>query len=342
MTVYANNREIAAKKSSNKSVVSMPDVCLSPPPPPVGPIPLPYPLTALSSDTNKGCKTVLILGKQVMRKNSSEYKKSTGDEPATKSLGMGVVSHEITGPLKFSAYSTDVFAEGGNVCRLLDLTGANNNNTVNTTVSLGKFLAVSAERTSCEALHQQNTGDRERLGKVDTTQIEKYVQTATTTHFKLDLNGVSYFGKSRSREIPQKYDNGYTKPLTGTSSERRGGQGEGYLPKESDICGGGKHTYSNTQSNVTPDTAHTESRILEELWASREFRDAASMVAMGGGPKPRVTMAIDWPKPRDPDDVNSPCEDCRRLICAASSCIDVVICDAKRGKETEGQSYCDK
>ncbi len=120
--VYANGMTIACKVADGKTIAAMPDVCLSPPTPPAGPVPIPYPNTAMASDTTKGSKTVQIGGQEVMLKNKSTFKKSTGDEAATKSLGMGVVSHQIQGEVSFCAWSMDVKFEGENVPRHLDLT----------------------------------------------------------------------------------------------------------------------------------------------------------------------------------------------------------------------------
>src|SRR3954465_9632808 len=93
--VFANGKEISAKKDDNKSTAGMPDVCLSPPSPPAGPVPIPYPNNAQGSDTDGGSKTVKIGYDEVGFKISSNYKKTPGDEAATKSLGMGVVTHTI-------------------------------------------------------------------------------------------------------------------------------------------------------------------------------------------------------------------------------------------------------
>jgi hypothetical protein len=120
--VYANGREIACKAGAGKTVAAFPDVCLSPPSPPAGPIPIPYPNTAYASDTHDGSRTVQISGQEVMLKDSSTFKKSTGDEAATKSLGMGVITHQITGEVSFAAWSMDVKIEGENVDRHLDMT----------------------------------------------------------------------------------------------------------------------------------------------------------------------------------------------------------------------------
>ena len=126
-TVFANNREISSKASDGKSICAFPDVCLSPPSPPAGPIPIPYPNTGMASDTTSGSRTVKIGGKEVMLKDRSYYKSSTGDEAATRSLGMGVITHTITGKVYFTSWSMDVKFEGENVVRHLDLTTHNHN-----------------------------------------------------------------------------------------------------------------------------------------------------------------------------------------------------------------------
>jgi hypothetical protein len=123
--VYANGNTIACKAADGKTVAAMPDVCLSPPSPPAGPIPIPYPNTGMASDTTDGSKTVQIGGQEVMLKNKSVFKQSSGDEAATKSFGMGVVTHQIQGKVNFIAWSMDVKFEGENVPRHLDLTGHN-------------------------------------------------------------------------------------------------------------------------------------------------------------------------------------------------------------------------
>jgi hypothetical protein len=125
IAVFANGMSIACKAASGKSIAAMPDVCLSPPSPPAGPIPLPYPNTAAASDTSDGSKTVQIGGQEVMLKNKSTFKTSSGNEAATKSFGMGVVTHQIQGKAAFLAWSMDVKFEGENVPRHMDIMGHN-------------------------------------------------------------------------------------------------------------------------------------------------------------------------------------------------------------------------
>jgi Domain of unknown function (DUF4150) len=123
--VYANGMEIACKAASGKSIAAFPDTCLSPPSPPAGPVPVPYPNTASASDTSNGSTTVMISDQEVMLKDQSVFKTSTGNEAATKSLGMGVVTHTIQGEASFVAWSMDVKFEGANVDRHLDLMAQN-------------------------------------------------------------------------------------------------------------------------------------------------------------------------------------------------------------------------
>ncbi len=124
--VYANGNAIAGKAGGGKVIAAFPDVCLSPPSPPAGPIPVPYPDTSFSKDTKNGSKTVKINNKEVMLKNKSFYKTSPlGDEAATRSFGASVITHVITGKTYFSAWSMDVKFEGLNVPRHIDITTSN-------------------------------------------------------------------------------------------------------------------------------------------------------------------------------------------------------------------------
>lgn len=123
--VYANSREVCCKASDGVSICAFPDVCLSPPTPPAGPVPIPYPNTGKASDTSGGTRTVQLGGQEAMIKNTSFFKSSMGDEAATKTLGMGVISHNIQGACYFVAWSFDVKFEGENVVRQLDMTTHN-------------------------------------------------------------------------------------------------------------------------------------------------------------------------------------------------------------------------
>src|SRR5882672_10753733 len=124
--VYANGDEIACKAGGGKVIASFPDVCLSPPSPPAGPIPVPYPDTSFSKDMQNGSKTVKIKGQEVMLKDQSFYKTAPlGDEAATNGQGANVITHVITGKTYFTAWSMDVQFEGQNVDRHTDITTSN-------------------------------------------------------------------------------------------------------------------------------------------------------------------------------------------------------------------------
>ncbi|MBP7148227.1 MAG: DUF4150 domain-containing protein [Acidobacteria bacterium] len=124
--VYANGMEVACKAADGKSVCAFPDVCFTPPQTPATPpgVPIPYPNTGFARDTTEGSKNVKISGKEVMQKNKSYFKKSTGDE-AGSAPKKGILTSQNTGKVYFNAWSMDVKVEGQNVVRNLDLTTHN-------------------------------------------------------------------------------------------------------------------------------------------------------------------------------------------------------------------------
>ncbi len=124
--VFANGRELSGAKDDTNIAGAMPDVCLSPPSPPAGPLPIPYPNFAQASDTAKGSKSVEMGGDQVGKQSESNYSKCSGDEAATKSFGMNVIDHCIQGKTVAQAWSFDVKIEGENATRFLDVTFNNN------------------------------------------------------------------------------------------------------------------------------------------------------------------------------------------------------------------------
>jgi hypothetical protein len=124
--VYANTRELACAAGNGKTICAMPDVCFTPPENPATPpgVPVPYPNSAFASDTTDGSKSVQISGKEVMLKNQSYFKKSTGDE-AGCAAKKGAISGSTSGKVYFVAWSMDVMIEGENVVRHLDMTTNN-------------------------------------------------------------------------------------------------------------------------------------------------------------------------------------------------------------------------
>jgi hypothetical protein len=143
--VYANGNAIACKAGDGKVIASFPDVCLSPPSPPAGPLPVPYPNTSFSKDLQNGSKTVKIKSKELALKDQSFYKSSPlGNEAATRSFGGSPISHVITGKTYFQAWSMDVKVEGMNVGRHTDAMTSNHGSFQGTSLSADLEDAVVA------------------------------------------------------------------------------------------------------------------------------------------------------------------------------------------------------
>ena len=109
--------------SSSGVAPSFPDVCNTPSP--AGPIPIPYPNIAQSSDTAQGSQTVTVEGNPVML-DGSNFSTSTGDEAGSAG---GLASGLTKGKAEFVNFSFDVFAEGKNVTRAMDPMLHNDKNT---------------------------------------------------------------------------------------------------------------------------------------------------------------------------------------------------------------------
>jgi hypothetical protein len=118
------NKLSIVNADSGGTTVAFPDVCKTPSP--AGPVPIPYPNIAKSSDTAKGSKKVTVEGKPLCLKDSN-FSTSTGDEAGT--AGGGVASSKTKGKAEFVNYSFDVSIEGKNVPRSFDLMLHNDKNT---------------------------------------------------------------------------------------------------------------------------------------------------------------------------------------------------------------------
>lgn len=313
--VFANGREISCKKDDNKSICSMPDVCLSPPSPPAGPIPIPYPNTAVASDTSDGSKTVKIGGEEVGLKNASNYKKSNGDEAATKSFGMGIVSHNIQGKLKHAAWSMDVKIEGANAIRHMDMVTQNHMN--NTNAVPGMDLAGMAPPQGDSDCVELENGVREDA-KSDTKSGD-LAQGQVMTRAKVGDNTVKA-STPMANIRGGKTAAGYLspKPLVGLERDK------GRITKggvEPTIACSDK-TYASKGSGGGGST-HTEAKIIENAFAS----GASSII-----------MRINW---NDKGKLrNDPCPMCKRVLCIAVKECDMTIetCVENEQGELEKQS----
>ena len=136
VTVGVNNLSVV-HKSSNGITICFPDVCKTPSP--AGPVPIPYPNVARSSDTAKGTKKVKCDGNSVCVKDSN-FRMSTGDEAG--SAGGGVVSNKIKGKAEFVNFSYNVKFEGKNVSRAFDLMLHNDKNTPPFPLLQGPIISI--------------------------------------------------------------------------------------------------------------------------------------------------------------------------------------------------------
>ena len=114
VTVGVNGLTVVHADSGGVSI-AFPDVCKTPSP--AGPVPIPYPNVAKSSDTASGSSSVKADGNPIMLKDSN-FSTSTGDEAG--SAGGGVASNTTKGKAEFVNYAFDVKVEGKNVGRALD------------------------------------------------------------------------------------------------------------------------------------------------------------------------------------------------------------------------------
>ncbi|PAU64858.1 DUF4150 domain-containing protein [Pseudomonas indica] len=349
--VFANGLEISAKASDNRSIAAMPDVCLSPPGPPSGPVPIAYPNSAFARDTTGGTRTVKIGGQEVGKKNISKYRKSTGDEPATRNFGMGVISHNITGPMKFAAWSMDVKFEGANVTRFMDLTTHNHTNTTNGGIgmSLAQAFLTLVNSFICAKLEGMNNTVREntkmkirpdgkpfkkldqgqsgiRYREATPAQLNKIAMAGTRTvahaiHIS-ETGNIRILKACSNRLAHELFDPSFVPGIkTQDEIEKRRKKINGIQFVESYICGGGKHFYRDIKR---PGWTHAESRILETIFRSRRntTENAGSLL-----------LNIDWGPNPPKGKSRSPCNksniSCLRLLCAARQCIEIRRCTEK-------------
>jgi hypothetical protein len=305
--VFANGREVSAKKSDNQSISAMPDVCLSPPSPPAGPIPIPYPNFSNASDTSDGTKTVQIAGGEVGMKNQSNYNTSKGDEAATRSLGMGVVTHTIQGKTQFAAWSSDVMFEGANAVRFMDMTthnhGSDPANSQSMTASTGEPKVDVPPDTQCQELDEEN--QRARNEDVD----PEYTGRFTLTSSALTSNGSTSFmnAVSSPKCLKNQNDAGYT----GANKKKT-------MACTQEEYGSGSPRHSEVNNNMSRN--HAEAKLIESV-----FSAAGSPT----GPQSLGTLTMKtFHKDTAGNTDAMPCESCRPAICASIACgLDIKLCN---------------
>jgi hypothetical protein len=143
-SVYANKLSIIHAGDGQQFISMTPDVCKTPSP--GGPVPIPYPNIAMSSDLADGSKTVKVEGNSAALE-SSNLKTSSGDEGGT--AGGGIVSSKIKGKLTWVRYSSDVKFEGKGVVRFLDNNMHNGNGSNTTSIDKGDNYMQSPGEALC-------------------------------------------------------------------------------------------------------------------------------------------------------------------------------------------------
>jgi hypothetical protein len=319
MSVFANGLGVSGKATDNKTIAAMPDVCLSPPPPPAGPVPIPYPNFGMASDTTDGCTSVFIKGKEAGKKNASKYSKITGDEPATRSFGGSVVTANITGPLKFQAYSFDVIFEGGGAERFTDLTSTNHSNP-------GGGFSISMEKPSvdmidarspCADLQAANDAVREKASNAQKSsrasprqrkKLKDFDESGTVSHalFKPASGPSSVVAGTSHNLLRNKSGKYFAQPKKSTKKQREANK----VPQQ--ICAG-EPPHNHSDGGFY---GHSEPCILKEI---------APVTKWG-----KLTMAIDWhQRTADGSTVHrdDACGNCKKVLRSACKCIKIRLCN---------------
>lgn len=290
--VYANGREVSGKAADNKSVAAMPDVCLSPPTPPAGPVPIPYPNFSQASDTDSGTRTVQVGGSEAGIKNESTYKTSNGDEAATQTLGMGVMTGGIQGPSQHGAWSFDVQFEGSNAIRFMDLTTHNHSNPGNTsaiTSNLGTPFQAVPKKATCQELRDQNGEARDNAPPPAKYKL-KTKNTLTTAQYS-PPGGGNFNVKAFSKKIKGPGSSGWSKGVK----------------KRSGLCS--PHKYGG---GYQPASAHTEARIVEDIFKATNKAGVTGNLGT-------LTLNIRWQQ-EDGGLCTKPCAACKKMLCKAQEC----------------------
>lgn len=135
VTVNVNDLSVIHQTSNGIATATIPDVCQTPGP--AGPVPIPYPNIAMSSDLVGGTTSVTVDGSSAAIQGS-KFIKSTGDEPGAAG---GVMSAVFAMEATFLSFSPTVTFDGKPACRLTDKMLMNKGNTVCMGGAVNPFLA---------------------------------------------------------------------------------------------------------------------------------------------------------------------------------------------------------
>jgi hypothetical protein len=241
-----------------------------------------------------------------------------GDEAATKTLGMGVVTHTIQGKLKHAAWSFDVKIEGANAIRHMDLTTHNHMNCPNIATVLdqeGQLTALEDELTCKELVEKRDEVERKdlkRFGRGRTLSVGDYKAPEGP---RLLMKGVSHL---KSMVKPGKragFAKGKKWPVTKRKTKKTGRR----KPKKGPV-----HKACQETGEYSPSTMqHAEATMIEDIIGAA--KDLG--IAMPPGPLGSLTLSIKWKPSGSLETLDKPCPSCKNLMCQAIECgLDIKIC----------------
>ncbi len=169
VTINVNGLSLVHEKSNGISIATIPDVCKTPSP--GGPVPIPYPNIARSSDLANGTKKVKADRGSMCANYGSQFSRSIGDQPGTVGgVKSGVFMKEAT----WITYSFTVKLEKKGACRLTDKMFHNHQNTVNMSgllqQSLVEFMKIVCPIV-CDVIKRIKAGEKLPKGKATWTQV---------------------------------------------------------------------------------------------------------------------------------------------------------------------------
>jgi uncharacterized Zn-binding protein involved in type VI secretion len=153
VTVNVNDLSVIHQTSNGIATATVPDVCKTPSA--AGPVPIPYPNIAMSSDLVSGTTTVTVDGSPAAIQ-SSKFVKSSGDEAG---VAGGVASSVFMMEATFLSFSPTVTFDGQPACRLTDKMLMNKGNTV---CMSGTFNPQVASFTSPDGVSEGTAEDADK------------------------------------------------------------------------------------------------------------------------------------------------------------------------------------
>jgi len=299
--VFANGREISCKKADGKTICEFPDVCFTPPENPATPpgVPVPYPNTAFAKDTTEGSKTVKISGEEIMLKNSSYFKTSSGDE-AGAAAKKGVITSTNKGKAYFISWSMDVKFEGENVVRHLDQTTNNHASPMaNGSAPMAHIdaMAIGGPAPTCEELKSKRSSLK---AKLPASRKNKATLAVGATIQNGKLAGVK--PSASSVRVGRRYNGKYSRFAKGI---KKGGT------SNAKVCGADQN-FKYARGQARPKQGHAEAKLIEDFFKPPNNGNGRLLISVSKKPCPDCQRLI--------DEVNGPNNECNKVeICKNES-----------------------